>query len=55
MRRIEYSIGADFDGKKLYSFLKGEAKFSSKLIRTLKQTDNGLCVKIGRASCRERV
>ena len=42
MRQIDYPIDARFDGKKLYSFLKGEAKFSSKLIRSLKQCDDGL-------------
>ena len=42
MRTIDYPIDARFDGKKLYSFLKGEAKLSSKLIRSLKQSENGL-------------
>ena len=44
MRKIDYPIDARFDGKKLYSFLKGEAKLSSKLIRSLKQSENGLMV-----------
>ena len=44
MRRIDFSIDARFDGKKLYSFLKGEAKLSSKLIRSLKQSENGLLI-----------
>ncbi len=44
MRRIDFPIGARFDGKKLYSFLKGEAKLSSKLIRSLKQSENGLLI-----------
>ena len=42
MRRIDYPVDAAYEGKKLYSFLKGEAKLSSKLIRTLKQCDDGL-------------
>ncbi len=42
MRKIDFPIDARFDGKKLYSFLKGEAKLSSKLIRSLKQSENGL-------------
>ena len=44
MRRIDYPIDARFDGKKLYSFLKSEAKLSSKLIRSLKQSENGLLI-----------
>ena len=44
MRRIDYPIDARFDGKKLYSFLKGEARLSSKLIRSLKQSENGLLI-----------
>ncbi len=44
MRKIDYPIDARFDGKKLYSFLKGEAKLSSKLIRSLKQSENGLMI-----------
>ena len=44
MRRIDFSIDARFDGKKLYSFLKGEAKLSSKLIRSLKQSEDGLLI-----------
>ena len=44
MRRIDYSVGARYDGKKLYSFLKSEAKLSSKLIRSLKQKEDGLLI-----------
>ena len=42
MRVIEYKIEESFDGKKLYSFLKGNAKLSSKLIRSLKRAPDGL-------------
>ena len=44
MRTIEYPVDAAFDGKKLYSFLKGHCKLSSKLIRSLKRAERGLCV-----------
>ena len=44
MRKIDYPVGADYDGKKLYSFLKTHCKLSSKLIRSLKRTENGMCV-----------
>ena len=44
MRRIDVPVGPEFEGKKLYSFLKGNMHLSSKLIRSLKQTENGLCV-----------
>jgi 23S rRNA pseudouridine1911/1915/1917 synthase len=49
MRRIDYPVDARFDGKKLYSFLKGEAKLSSKLIRSLKQSETGLSINGARA------
>ena len=49
MRRIQFLIGASFDGKKLYSFLKQEAKLSSKLIRSLKQSENGLLINAAHA------
>lgn len=42
MRTIEYVITEEYDGKKLLSFLKGSAKLSSKLIRTLKTIPNGM-------------
>ena len=44
MRQIDYPVPPAFDGKKLYSFLKSECRLSSKLIRTLKQCENGLTV-----------
>ena len=44
MRTLEYSIDGDFDGKKLYSFLKGSVHLSTKLIRSLKRTENGLLI-----------
>ena len=44
MRKIEAVIPSEYDGKKLYSFIKGEMKMSSKLIRTLKTYDDGLLI-----------
>lgn len=42
MRKIDYTVEEYFEGKKLYSFLKGQAKLSSKLIRSLKRSPDGL-------------
>lgn len=42
MRTLKYTITNEYDGKKLLSFLKGEVKMSSKLIRTLKTFEDGL-------------
>lgn len=44
MRTLQYVIPKEYSQKKLYSFLKGDIKLSSKLIRTLKRTENGLCL-----------
>ncbi|MBR3552895.1 MAG: RluA family pseudouridine synthase [Clostridia bacterium] len=44
MRVIRYIAPPAFAGKKLYSFLKGGAHLSSRLIRSLKQSENGLLV-----------
>ena len=49
MRQIDYAVPSAFDGKKLYSFLKSEAKLSSKMIRTLKQSENGLQINFAHA------
>lgn len=42
MRTLRYTISEEFSDKKLLSFLKGHAKLSSKLIRSLKQIPTGL-------------
>lgn len=42
MRTLSYIIPEEYSEKKLYAFLKGNIKLSSKLIRSLKQVDNGL-------------
>ncbi|MGN0468667.1 MAG: RluA family pseudouridine synthase [Acutalibacteraceae bacterium] len=44
MRTIETVIPKEYDGRKLYSFIKGKMGMSSKLIRTLKTYDDGLLV-----------
>lgn len=44
MRTLEYTIDEAFEGKKLYSFLKGHVHLSTKLIRSLKRTENGLLI-----------
>ena len=44
MRVIRYIAPPRFEGRKLYSFLKGEAHLSSRLIRSLKQSENGLMI-----------
>jgi len=42
MRTINYKIPKEFDGKKLLYFLKGSAGLSSRLIRSLKNVQNGM-------------
>lgn len=44
MRTLEYTVDERFDSLKLYSFLKGFVHLSSKLIRSLKRTENGLLI-----------
>ncbi len=44
MRTIETVIPKEYDGHKLYHFIKGKMKLSSKLIRTLKTYEDGLMV-----------
>ncbi len=41
-RIIEYVIGEEFSGLKIYTFLKYRKGFSDRLIRTLKRTENGI-------------
>lgn len=41
-RRIEYIIGEDFQGKRVIQYLRGEAKLSAKLVRTLKNYSDGI-------------
>lgn len=44
MRTLEYTIDESFEGKKLYSFLKGHVHLSTKLVRSLKRIENGLTI-----------
>lgn len=41
-RRLEFHIGSDYDGKKVLHYLRGEAKLSAKLVRTLKHYEDGI-------------
>lgn len=42
MRRIEFIIPPEYDGKTVYTFLKGKAKISLGLLRSLKRVENGI-------------
>lgn len=42
MRHIEFIIPAEYDGKKVLHYLRGEAKLSSRLVNSLKRTENGI-------------
>lgn len=42
MRKIEFTVTEAFDGKKVYNFLRGYVKLSTRLMRTLKRIDNGI-------------
>lgn len=41
-RKLEYTIPDSYDGKRVISYLRGEIKLSSRLIRTLKHYDTGI-------------
>ena len=41
-RRIDYTIPDEYNGKKVIAYLRGEAKLSSRLIRTLKHHEDGI-------------
>lgn len=42
MRKLSYIVGDEYDGKDVISFLRNEAKCSSKLIKLLKRVDGGI-------------
>lgn len=42
MRVLEYTIGDDFDGKKLYTFLKGGLHASARTVTKLRHSEDGL-------------
>ena len=41
-RTIEYIIPENFDGKKVIVYLRGEAKISARLLKSLKRIENGI-------------
>lgn len=41
-RTIEYTIPEEYDGKKVIAYLRGEAKISARLIKSLKRVENGI-------------
>lgn len=41
-RKIEFKIPESYDGKKVISYLKGEEHISARLLRSLKQYENGI-------------
>ena len=41
-RKIEYTVPESYDGRKVISYLKGEVKISSRLLRTLKHYEKGI-------------
>lgn len=42
MRQIEFIVTESFDGKKVYNFLRGYIKISTRLMRTLKRIPDGI-------------
>lgn len=42
MRHIEFVIPAEYDGKKVLNYLRGEAKLSSRLVNSLKRAEDGI-------------
>ena len=42
MRQIEFTVTESFDGKKVYNFLRGYVKISTRLMRTLKRIPDGI-------------
>lgn len=42
MRVIEYTVPEEFEGKKVYNFLRGYVEISTRLMRTLKRIPNGI-------------
>ncbi len=41
-RVIKYTVPEEYDGKKVISFLRGNAKISSRLLKALKRIENGI-------------
>lgn len=42
MREIKFTVTESFDGKKVYNFLRGYVKISTRLMRTLKRIPDGI-------------
>ena len=42
MRQIKFTVTESFDGKKVYNFLRGYIKISTRLMRTLKRIPDGI-------------
>ena len=42
MRQIQFTVTESFDGKKVYNFLRGYVKISTRLMRTLKRIPDGI-------------
>lgn len=42
MRHIEFIIDESYDGKKVIAYLRGEAKFSARLVNSLKRIEKGI-------------
>lgn len=42
MRHIEYIIDEKYDSQKVIAYLRGEAKFSARLVNSLKRIENGI-------------
>ena len=41
-RTIKFTIPEEFDGKKVIAYLRGEAKISARLLRSLKRIEKGI-------------
>lgn len=41
-RKMDFTIPKEYDGKKVINFLKGEVKVSARLLKALKQIENGI-------------
>lgn len=45
MRSIDFTVTEDFDGKKVYNFLRGYVHISTRLMRSLKRTEKGIMLR----------
>lgn len=42
MRQMEFTVPEAFEGKKIYNFLRGYVRLSTRLMRSLKRSENGI-------------